>query len=196
LPESEIQVVDCGSTKVDSILQIVTEFGSTPTRVRMNEIERSQPADYDGIIISGSPILLTEADYADTLKSLNFVRACYNPVLGICFGQQIIGLSYGAKVFRGPECRVDEIVEVLEKGTLFEGLDNRLYLNEDHCEGITLSNEFILLARSQNYMVEAMKHRNKAVYGVQFHPEASGEIGKAIIHNFLKSCRNASHRSD
>jgi GMP synthase (glutamine-hydrolysing) len=196
LPESEIQVVDCGSTKVDSILQIVTEFGSTPTRVRMNEIERSQPADYDGIIISGSPILLTEADYADTLKSLNFVRTCNNPVLGICFGHQAIALSYGAKVFRGPERRADEIVEVLEKDTLFEGVDNRLSLKEDHCEGITLPNEFILLARSQNYMVEAMKHRNKAMYGVQFHPESSGEIGKVIIHNFLKSCRNASHRSD
>ena len=80
------------------------------------------------------------------------------------------------------------MVEVVERNTLFEGLGPALSLTEDHCEGITAPAEFTVLAKSEDYEVEAMKHLKKPLYGVQFHPEVSGETGLRIMGNFLNLC--------
>ena len=188
MSERQILIVDCGS-KADSIQRIVTEFGFKPVRVRLDDILRMNHVEWSGILVSGSPILLTEIDYDQYLQSLSFVLTSACPVLGVCFGHQVIGLLHGAAVFRGVECRSDQRVKILERNTLFEGLENVLAVKEDHCEGITLPHRFMLLATSENYSVEAMKHYDKELYGVQFHPEVSGKVGQRIIENFLRLCK-------
>jgi GMP synthase (glutamine-hydrolysing) len=189
MPEFKILIVDCGTKNIDSIQRIVSEFGFKLQKILLTDLAMMRPTGYSGVIISGSPILLTENHHGEYLKSLGFIRESQIPALGICFGHQIVGLLHGARVFRGSECRTNQNVEVLERNTLFEGLERILSLREDHCEGITLPQEFILLATSESYTVEAMKHRNHQLYGVQFHPEASGEVGYRIIGNFLSLCR-------
>jgi len=187
--DRSILVVDCGSEKVDSIQRIVTELGFKPHRVRLEDVSKTSHAGYAGVIVSGSPILLTETAPSKYLRVLRFTASVRCPTLGICFGHQVIGLLHGAKIFRGAECRVNQSVEVLDGNGLFEGLGARLSLREDHCEGITLPPQFRLLATSVSYRVEAMKHRDKALYGVQFHPEASGAVGVRILENFLRLCK-------
>ena len=184
-----ILVVDCGSEKVDSIQRIVKGFGFKPDRVRLEDISRASHAGYAGVIVSGSPILLTETAPSKYLRLLRFTASGKCPTLGICFGHQIIRLLHGAKIFRGIECRVNQTVKVLDENGLFEGLAPRLSLREDHCEGITLPPQFLLLATSASYAVEAMKHPDKELYGVQFHPEASGAVGVRILENFLRLCK-------
>jgi len=186
-----ILIINCGREKVDLIARIVSKDHFESQIVRLDEIRNIDFVNYNGIIISGAPILLTEINRSAFLDLFKFIRRINYPILGICFGHQIIGLLYGAKVFRGPECRTHEIIEVIERDELFDGLDTFLSLKEDHCEGITLPNNFILLAKSRSYDVEAIKHREKDIYGVQFHPEASGELGKKIIKNFLKLCKSS-----
>jgi len=183
-----ILVVDCGSKKVDSIERAVFRGGLEPQVVRMNELKSIHLTRHRGIIISGSPILLTEANIYAYVELFNFTRSGNCPIMGICFGHQAIGLVYGAQAFRGPECRTRQTVQVVQADRLFDGLDSTFYVDEDHCEGITLPDQFILLARSGSYEVEAMKHRDKDTYGVQFHPETSGEPGRKIMGNFLKLC--------
>jgi len=189
MSKPQILVVDCGSEKVGLIEQAVSEFGFEPWRVQLAKLAQASSADISGIIVSGSPILFTETEYSGYLKSLEFTRFGRVPALGICFGHQIFGLLHGAKVFKGPDCRTDMAVEVLEKDTLFKGLESRLSLQEDHCEGISLPPDFVVLARSEKYEVEAMAHRNRPLFGVQFHPEASGTTGRNILGNFLSLCR-------
>jgi len=185
----QILVVDCGSKKIGSIEEIVFEFGFRPLRIRLSDLEQANSAHFSGTIISGSPILLTETDVGDHIKAFEFIRTGRNPVLGICFGHQIMGLLHGARVFRGPECRTNTTLEVLEGNTLFEGLGTNLSVQEDHCEGITPPASFTILAKSEKYDVEAMKHRDRPLYGVQFHPEVSGKIGSRIMGNFLNLCQ-------
>ena len=189
MPERQILIVDCGIKEIDSIRRIVTEYGFKPNKVSLEDISRTKHIGWSGVVISGSPILLTETDYSQHLRSLDFIRTSNCPILGICFGHQIIGLLHGATVFRGVECRANQSIKVLERNGLFEGLTATVSLKEDHCEGITLPPQFILLATSQSYTVEAMKHHDKELYGVQFHPEASGEAGHRIIENFLRRCK-------
>jgi len=183
-----ILVIDCGSDKVNSIKTIVLQCGFGLQIVRLDEVKDVSFADYAGIIISGAPILLTQTNHHAYVELFNFVPSVDCPVLGICFGHQVIGLVYGAKVFRGPECRTHETIQVLQEDRLFQGLDTMLYVDEDHFEGVTLPDQFVLLARSGSYTVEAMKHREKEIYGVQFHPETSNEQGRKIVHNFLDLC--------
>ena len=181
--------MDCGSEKVDAIQRIVKELEFKPHRVRLEDVSKTRHAGYAGIIVSGSPILLTETAPSKYLRVFRFVVSGRCPTLGICFGHQIIGLLHGAKIFRGVECRANQTVKVLDGSGLFEGLGARLSLREDHCEGITLPSQFLLLATSASYAVEAMKHRDRELFGVQFHPEASGAVGVRILENFLRLCK-------
>lgn len=189
-----ILVIDCGSEKVNSIQRIVSQAGCQSQVVGLNEIKDVRLARYAGIVISGSHILLTQADSGTYVRLFNFIPSIKCPVLGICLGHQVIGLIYGARVFRGPERRTREIIQIVRRERLFQGLDDLFRADEDHCEGITLPDQFILLARSRSYDVEAMKHREKDIYGVQFHPETSNEPGRKIAHNFLKLCSPAAAR--
>ena len=154
----------------------------------MDRLKECDFGQYDGVVISGSPILLTRTNYTRHLDWFDFIQSIDIPVLGICFGHQVIGLEFGAKVFMGSEQRSNQAVEVVERDTLFKGMERNLTLREDHCEGISLPAGFDLLARSKYYDVEAMKHKKRNIYGVQFHPEVSGDEGKKVMNNFFELC--------
>lgn len=81
-----------------------------------------------------------------------------------------------------------EPLEILEKDILFSDIENGSFFQDAHSEYISLPDNFILLARSNSCTNEAMKHTNKDLYGVQFHPEISGENGETLLRNFLTLC--------
>ena len=190
MTEDQILIVDCGS-RVDSIQRIVSDVRFKSRVLVLRELSKLKDDKWAGVIISGSPILFTETTpHDEILRPFGFALTGRCPVLGICFGHQVIGLLHDATVFRGTEIRANQIVKVVKSNCLFEGLETSLSVKEDHCEGITLPEQFLLLATSENYNVEAMKHREKDLYGVQFHPEASGEVGHKIVTNFLTLCGN------
>ena len=180
----KILIIDCGSKKVPEILKIVAEFGFNTQIIKMDSLNEVDYQKYNGMIISGSPVL----EYKPYVKKFNFIPKITIPVLGICFGHQIIGLVFGSKKYKGRERKGDELVKIVLKNTIFDGFDKEAIFKEEHYVGINLPNNFILLANSNYYEVEAMKHNKKNIFGVQFHPEVSGENGKKLIGNFLKLC--------
>ncbi|MFA6214369.1 MAG: gamma-glutamyl-gamma-aminobutyrate hydrolase family protein, partial [Candidatus Micrarchaeia archaeon] len=141
-----------------------------------------------GIIISGGPTLLSKVDLKEFLAPFQFLKDASVPVLGVCLGHQIIGLLHGSKISHGDEVKKMESVSFLKGDPLFSGVETGSLFQEAHFEYITLPRGFELLAKSKSCANEAMKHRQKKLYGVQFHPEASGEKGKAILENFVKMC--------
>ena len=62
-------------------------------------------------------------------------------------------------------------------------------LMEDHCEAISIPANFIHVAVSDACVNEAMMHQTKSLFGVQFHPEVSGNHGRVIIENFVHICQ-------
>jgi GMP synthase (glutamine-hydrolysing) len=181
-----ILVIDCGSSKTPSIAQMVNLFHSDVIVVTMDGLEQKRLGEASGMIISGAPILLTQSDISHYIKKFSFLKRIDCPVLGICFGHQIIGLVHGSEIFLGKPIRKSERMTFVEEDLIFSGIDQNPLFVEDHTEGINLPPNFLHLAKSENYKVEAMKHSSKTIYGVQFHPEVSGDNGKILMKNFLK----------
>jgi GMP synthase (glutamine-hydrolysing) len=95
----------------------------------------------------------------------------------------------------GQTLRGYERVSVVEKHSLFDGLPSDLVVAESHRQELAkVPDEFRHLAQSTTSKVEAMVHRSKPIYGVQFHPERSNDEhphGRMILQNLVKQIRRS-----
>jgi GMP synthase (glutamine-hydrolysing) len=145
---------------------------------------------YDGLIITGSSrSLVNKEPWMDDAAA--FVRLAASagvPVLGVCFGHQLIGHAYGGRVRQNP--RGWEIgtveVELTEEGKrdpLFAGSPPRLYVIESHQDEVeTLGPEARSLscnAHTEHQAIAVGEH----VRGVQFHPEMSAPVMRGILQH-------------
>ena len=182
-----IYILDCGSSKTKFIHQMVDEYIECRTIPFFN-FDFEEAKDAKGIIISGAPILVTEENMESYIESSHWIKTTNIPILGICFGHQLIGIQFGSIAKKMKEDREMQEVEVFESSPIFSRLPRVIEMQEDHCEFISVPNNFKLLASSDSCFHEAMEHSQKPIYGIQFHPEVSGNYGSMIIENFLKLC--------
>lgn len=183
-----ICIINCGTAYLASISKILAEFGYSNKTIKLDEINGRDFQDFSGIIITGAPTNLTEIDLKKFLPLLECIKKIKIPILGICFGHQLIGVLHGAKISRGKMINGYEHIEVLKKDILFSGIKNHSAFKEEHTEYVDVPEDFFALARSSSCKNEAMKHKDKNIYGTQFHPEISDTNGKIVIGNFLKLC--------
>ena len=122
---------------------------------------------------------------ADYLENADF------PILGICAGHQFMARHFGAEVHPAkiPEFGKIELM-LLKDDNLFEGVPKKSIVWLSHNDEVTtLPNGFEHLAMSETCKIQAMKHRDKPFYGLQFHPEVEHtEYGEHIFKNFVKIC--------
>jgi len=184
---SRILIIDCGSTKVPLFKRVLNDFDQACEIVKLSEFDPASLSNYDGLIISGAPILVTEIDPTPYLAQFSFLRTYSKPVLGVCFGHQILGMTYNALAEKCKPARTNQQVLKEKDSFLFEGVTDFIF-NQDHFEAITLPDGWEHLASSSICNNEAMQHPTKPLYGIKFHPETSGENGKRLLKNFCKSC--------
>jgi len=152
-----------------------------------SKIASADSDDFDLIVLSGghsAPVI------KNTLKLQNEIKLIKNsktPILGICYGFELIAHVFGARLVEMP---------VKEKGVLdlkinvsskiFNNLPN-LRVYEAHRWIVKrISKNLKALAHSKDG-IEAIKHRTRPIYGLQFHPEmlVDSTCGKTIIDNLL-----------
>jgi len=160
-----------------------------------SEIESKEiPEDLEAIILSGSRAHLQNKDvYSEYAAEVDLIIKANVPILGICFGHQLIAKAFGAnigslsKFLEEPQnIKVVEPNEILKSWKVGDKL--RVYQShKDFVENVPP--EFIRLAESESCKVEAMKHKTKPIYGIQAHVERATKEnpdGYQIIRNFLE----------
>lgn len=155
------------------------------TEVTVHTKEHSEIPDdtYDAVIISASS-KGNNANFNARLKLLAWLRTTKLPVLGICAGHQLIGKLFGGELISDQESE-DGIstVRVQKEDPIFEGYGDEFNVEQHHNDSITLPENFELLASSLRCRVQAIRHRERPLYGVQWHAEQSNPD---IIRNFIK----------
>jgi len=184
--EMKTYLIDCGSKRIPELLQVLGERGCEVEPVLLSTANDKNFREHDAaVVISGGPHLFTRPEGLQLHRKFAFIDRVNGPLLGICLGHQAIGLRYGARVHLGPVRRRTEQLQVHTAHALLEGLGDAFALEADHKEGIDLPEGFTLLANSGYYDNEIMACEDRPVFGVQCHPETSGEAGVRLIGNFV-----------
>jgi len=139
------------------------------------DIEPAELGGYSKIVLSGTAL----KDHA-TLKQVDkftWVKKCGKPILGICAGMQTISLLFDEPLVRCLQIGMAEI-STLYENPLFQG-DFKAYVLHNY--SIKQSQTFEVLAESTK-CIQAIKHKQKNIFGVLFHPEVRNqEILKKFI---------------
>jgi GMP synthase (glutamine-hydrolysing) len=163
-------------------------------------LERVRGLNPSHIILSGQSNPWEDYPSESLLGVFEVIHEASQPILGVCGGHQQIALSYGAPV---------DLMERLEPGKGYEGakrergffdvetngngifrdLPNRITVWHSHCDEVKeLPDGFKSTASNEVCKIQAMQHKNRPLFGVQFHPELFNEefpAGKTLIENFL-----------
>lgn len=188
----KILVVDFGGQYNQLIARRVRECNVYCELIDYEEVLNNIDDSVKGIIFSGGPYSV----YTDNSPKLdNKIFDLDIPILGICYGDQLIAHQLGGKV---------EGSEVKEYGNTKIKLDtNNNLLNEIDSDNIcfmshtdyitTLPNNFSVIASTDDCPIAAMKCNDKEIYGVQFHPEVEHTLfGNKMINNFIVNICNCS----
>lgn len=187
LPESErILILDFGAQYAQLIARRVREQNVFCQIVRFDlSADRLAELKPSGLILSGGPasVYAPSAPHCDPK-----IFALGIPVLGICYGMQLACQALGGQVkassrreFGRAHCKIGETAG------LFAGVPDESIVWMSHGDQVESANgEFVPLASTDTCPVAAVRHRNRPVYGLQFHPEVSHTAyGNRILHNFL-----------
>ena len=186
---ARILVIDNYDSFVYNLVQYVGELGAEPLVYRNDAITTDAIRDLapDAILISPGPGRPEDAGI-----SCEVIREIGGqiPLLGVCLGHQAIGQVFGGDVVRAPSLMHGKTSSVDHLGVgVLRGLPNPFVATRYHSLVIdpnTMPAELEVTARTVDAIVMAVRHRDRAIEGVQFHPEAIlTEGGHSIIANFL-----------
>ena len=188
-------------TEVNREVVLILDFGSQYTqliarRIReqkvyceilpcitpLAEIKRKKPL---GIVLSGGPWSVYSSDAPSWDPKVFDLRV---PILGICYGLQLMGHALGGEVQKATKREYGRAqLFVDDDSDLFHGLDQELTVWMSHGDQLTkMPQGFEVIGHTDNAPIASIRHTEKKIYGVQFHPEVvHTPKGKEILRNFL-----------
>jgi para-aminobenzoate synthetase component 2 len=189
---TRILVVDNYDSFVFNLVQYLAQLGANVVVRRNDEVSVSDVDDLgvDGVLLSPGP---GRPEDAGICVELVRDRAESVPILGVCLGHQAIAVAYGGAVVRAPELLHGKVSEVGHEGAgVLHGLPDPFTATRYHSLAVdaeSLPAELEVTARSASGVVMALRHRDFALEGVQFHPESVlTEGGHRLLANWLGVC--------
>ncbi len=183
---SKILILDFGAQYTQVIARRVRECQVYSEIVRFDisagDVKRLKP---NGIILSGGPASVYDQDAPHVDPQIFSLGI---PVLGICYGMQLMAHHLGGQVeFSARREYGAAVLHVMDGSRLFEGLGPQLDIWNSHGDKVTaLPAGFHAAARTENSPFAAIENSERNLFAVQFHPEvAHTPRGREILQNFV-----------
>lgn len=188
-----ILLLDFGSQYTNLIKTQLFKLGVNavivPGDITFNEYKAEHsPESLAGIILSGGAqsVYDNHIEFDDMWLKLDI------PVLGICYGHQLLASCLGGKVIKGKQEYGNEKLILKEQSLLFEGLTKESIVWMSHSDTVVrLPKGFVRTASTNHSDNAAIANETLSFYGIQFHPEVSHtEQGLILLENFVcKICK-------
>ncbi|HYG03809.1 MAG TPA: glutamine-hydrolyzing GMP synthase [Chryseosolibacter sp.] len=185
MSQQQILILDFGSQYTQLIARRVRELNVYCEIHPFNKIPKIT-SDIKGVILSGSPCSVRDQGSPDVDLAVFEKKV---PVLGVCYGAQLIAHKNGGNVLpsqireygRAKLTSVDHHANLLKEISL----DTQVWMS--HADTIaSVPESFEVIASTPSVKVAAYKVRDKEIYGIQFHPEVTHTIeGKNLLRNFV-----------
>jgi len=186
IPRDVILIIDFGSQYTQLITRRVREANVYseihPHTISYDEVKNLNPK---GIIFSGGPGSVYD-DNAPVIDEKIFDLKI--PVLGICYGLQIISKKFGGTVEPAASREYGKsVLKVIDDSDIFQDVKEVSVVWMSHGDFLTDPPKgFKIVGESEHSPICAISNQPKKIFGLQFHPEVvHTEEGKKIIHNFL-----------
>ena len=184
-----VLVLDNYDSFTFNLVQYLGELGADPAVVRNDILPPDRALEEylpERLVISPGPGRAEDAGY-----SVDYVRSlgAEIPTLGVCLGHQAIVVAFGGVVGRAPEPRHGKTSQITHDGRgVFAGLDDPFTATRYHSlAALEVPDVLEVTARSEDGVVQAVRHRSLPIAGVQFHPESiMTALGKRLLGNFLE----------
>ena len=191
MPRARILVVDNYDSFVFNLVQYLGQLEADCVVRRNDEVAPAEAGGFDGVLLSPGP-----GTPEDAGCSVEMVGECEQrgiPLLGVCLGHQAIAVAHGATVSRAPELLHGKTSEVVHGGAgVLHGLPSPFIATRYHSLAVeerTLPAELAVTGRTPSGVVMALRHRDKPVEGVQFHPESVlTQGGHTMLATWLGQC--------
>ena len=186
-----IVILDFGSQYTQLIARRLREVGVYceiyPYFEKIEKITQKSP---QGIIFSGGPASVYEKDAPKVDKRIYELGV---PILGICYGMQLISVDFGGEVVRALHHEYGKAKLYLDKvdgkvSPLFEGTKDGQIVWMSHSDKVeSLPKGFVRIAHTDNSPYAAIANEERKIYALQFHPEVShSQEGTKILENFAR----------
>ena len=191
---TRVLVVDNYDSFVFNLVQYLGQLGADCVVRRNDEVDLRELDDVDGVLLSPGPGIPEQAGCSIELVGLCEGRGL--PLLGVCLGHQAIAVAHGATVSRAPELLHGKTSEVVHSGAgVLHGLPSPFMATRYHSLAVeedTLPAELAVTGRTPSGIVMALRHRDKPIEGVQFHPESVlTQGGHTLLASWLGQCGDA-----
>ncbi|MDA9315403.1 aminodeoxychorismate/anthranilate synthase component II [Gammaproteobacteria bacterium] len=184
-----ILVLDNYDSFTYNLVHYIGDSGEEVLVVRNDEvtIEQIQDLNPKKIVISPGPCTPNEAGI-----SIDLIKSSTVPLLGVCLGHQAIGAAFGGNIKKAPEIFHGKLSKVKHnQENIFKGIDSPYSVVRYHSliiEKDTLPEELEItgVLEENPEIIMSIKHKQRPIYGVQFHPESiETKFGMELIRNFL-----------
>ncbi len=184
-----ILVIDNYDSFTYNLVHYIGELGEEVVVKRNDEVTLQDITilNPDKIVISPGPCTPNEAGI-----SIDLIKASSVPILGVCLGHQSIGAAFGGKIIKAPEIFHGKLSKVKHnQENIFKGIDSPYSVVRYHSliiEKDTLPDELEItgVLEENPEIIMSIKHKQRPIYGVQFHPESiETKFGMELIRNFL-----------
>jgi GMP synthase (glutamine-hydrolysing) len=185
-----IVVVDFGGQYAHLIGRRIRDFNVyseiVPYDGAVEEIEELRKKYHvKGIIFSGGPSSVYRDDAPEKINRLFELGL---PILGICYGHQLIAHVAGGRVKAADRKEYGITLATIDRPLgVLKGLKRKEKVWMSHSDTVySVPSEYLVLAHTENCPVAALKHRDRPIFGLQWHPEVTHtENGERMLHNFI-----------